>query len=65
LDSFFQVLISIAVAAVFATLLAGVYSLYRGGDFARRYSNRLMRLRVALQFAAVLLIAAAAWYWGR
>ena len=55
-----HILILIACAAVAATLGVGVYSLYRGGAFARNWSNKLMRLRIALQFTAVLLIVVAA-----
>ena len=32
----------------------------RGGDFNRKYGNKLMQLRVGLQFLAIVLIAAAA-----
>ncbi len=58
----FDLLIPLALAAVVLTLCVGVYSLFRGGDFGRSYSNKLMRLRVVLQFAAILiLVAAYAW----
>lgn len=53
----FDILIAVAIAAVTVTLGLGLYSLFRGGDYARTYSNRLMRLRVALQAVAVLLLA--------
>jgi hypothetical protein len=43
-------------------LLAGLYALHRGGDFGRSYSNRLMRLRVVLQFVAVMVLVAAFWW---
>ena len=55
----FTWLIPLALAAVFITLCFGIYSLFRGGDFARSYSNRLMRLRVVLQFVAILILVAA------
>ena len=55
----FDVLILIALAAVLITLGFGFYALYRGGDFARSYSNKLMRLRVVLQFVAVLVLIVA------
>ena len=61
MDSVFPVLIPIALGAVLITLLFGIYSLFKGGDFARSYSNKLMRLRVVLQFAAIMLVALAAW----
>ena len=53
----FDLLIAVAIAAVTVTLGLGLYSLFRGGDYARTHSNRLMRLRVALQAVAVLLLA--------
>ncbi len=55
----FDLLIPLALAAVAATLGVGVYSLFRGGEFSRKWSNKLMRLRVLLQFCAILVIAAA------
>ena len=51
-----DILIALAILAVTVTLGLGLYSLFRGGDYARTQSNRLMRLRVALQAVAVLLL---------
>ena len=62
MDRLFDVLIFVALAAVATTLAFGIYSLYRGGDFGRSYSNRLMRLRVLLQFIAVIILVAAFWW---
>ena len=62
MDRMFDILIFVALAAVAITLALGVYSLYRGGDFGRSYSNRLMRLRVVLQFVAIIILVAA-FYW--
>lgn len=58
----FDILILIAIAAVTITLGFGVYTLYRGGDFARTNSNKLMRLRVVLQAVAVLLLMGGMWW---
>jgi Hypoxia induced protein conserved region len=58
----FDILILLAIAAVAITLGMGLYSLYRGGDFARSYSNKLMRLRVLLQAVAVLLLVVGMWW---
>jgi uncharacterized membrane protein len=58
----FDFLVPIALAAVLITLCVGIYALFRGGDFGRSYSNKLMRLRVALQFVAVLVLVAAFWW---
>ena len=51
-----------AIAAVFVTLCIGIYSLFRGGDFGRSHSNKLMRLRVVLQFVAIVLILIVFWW---
>ena len=60
----FSYLIPAALTAVAIVLAVGIYSLFRGGDFGRSYSNKLMRLRVLLQFIAVLVIVAA-FVWNR
>lgn len=62
MNQLFNILIPVALAAVLLTLVAGLYTLFKGGDFGRSYSNRLMRLRVLLQFVAVLILAAALWW---
>ena len=62
----FDILIPLALAAVTITLAFGIYALYRGGDFGRSYSNKLMRLRIVLQAVAiVLLVVAIAWKAGQ
>ena len=58
----FSYLIPISLAAVTITLFVGLYALFRGGDFGRSYSNKLMRLRVVLQATAVaILVLAVKW----
>ena len=58
----FDILIPLGLAAVAITLGFGIYSLFKGGDYARSHSNKLMRLRVVLQAATiVILVAAFAW----
>jgi len=58
----FDILILLAIAAVAVTLGFGIYSLYRGGDYARYNSNKLMRLRVALQALAIILLLVGMWW---
>jgi type II secretory pathway pseudopilin PulG len=58
----FDILVLIAIGAVAITLGFGIYSLYRGGDYARSNSNKLMRLRVALQATAIVLLMAGLWW---
>jgi hypothetical protein len=52
------ILLLILLGAVLITLGMGFFSLYRGGQFGRAWSNRLMRVRIGIQFAAILVIAA-------
>ncbi|KPP82304.1 MAG: hypothetical protein HLUCCA04_06090 [Oceanicaulis sp. HLUCCA04] len=61
MTGFLDVLLYILMAVVFVILCVGVYSLVRGGDFGRSWSNRLMRARVLFQFLAVLVIVAGFW----
>jgi hypothetical protein len=62
METLFNILIPLSLAAVFITLCFGLYALFKGGDYGRSNSNKLMRLRVLLQFIAVLiLVAAFAW----
>ena len=58
----FDLLIPLSLFAVAAVLAFGIYSLFRGGDFGRSWSNKLMRLRVVMQFCAILVLCAAAWW---
>lgn len=59
MDRLFDVLIPVALLAVATTLAVGIYALFRGGDFGRSHSNKLMRLRVVLQAAAILILVGA------
>ena len=60
----FLIALVVALAAVTLTLCFGIYSLFRGGEFGRTWSNKLMRLRVVLQFCAVMILVAA-YVWRR
>lgn len=59
---FFGITIPLAILAVVLTMGFGAYALYRGGEFGRTWSNKLMRWRVGFQaLAVVLLLAFVAW----
>jgi hypothetical protein len=60
-----KILVGIATGAVALVLIVGLYSLYRGGDFARSYSNKIMRLRIVAQLVAIVVIMAVLYFWGR
>jgi hypothetical protein len=57
------VLVPIAVAAVAVVLLLGLVNMMRGGSPNR--SQQLMRLRVLLQFVAIIITMLAVWAIGR
>ncbi|MBI1273866.1 MAG: twin transmembrane helix small protein [Alphaproteobacteria bacterium] len=57
---FFAICLGIAMLAVLATLFLGLFSMAKGGEFAKRYGNRLMRMRVTLQALAIAFFALAA-----
>ncbi|HYF23496.1 MAG TPA: twin transmembrane helix small protein [Caulobacteraceae bacterium] len=62
MSGFLDVLFLLVLLAVTVTLGFGIYSLFRGGDFARSHSNKLMRLRVVLQAVAIVVLVAALWW---
>jgi len=62
MDRVFQFLIPISLASVTIILALGLFALYRGGDFGRSYSNKLMRLRIVAQAIAVAILAASLWW---
>ncbi|HKU66060.1 MAG TPA: twin transmembrane helix small protein [Rhizomicrobium sp.] len=51
-----KILVGVAVAIVFMVLCLGLYTLWRGGDTARTWSNKLMRIRVLAQAIAIVII---------
>lgn len=61
----FSYLIPVSLAAVAIVLAFGIYALFRGGDFGRSYSNKLMRLRVLMQAIAIAVLVAAFWWRSR
>ena len=58
----FHILVPLMLIAVTAALGMGFYALFRGGDFGRTWSNKLMRLRVLMQAIAVAVLVAAFWW---
>ena len=55
--------VPLAIGAVAVVLLLGLINMMRGGSPST--SQRLMRLRVLLQFVAVVIIMATIWAMGR
>jgi heme/copper-type cytochrome/quinol oxidase subunit 2 len=59
-----KIIIIISLLSVFVVLCMGLYTLWVGGDTARTWSNKLMRIRVLAQFIAILIIIAVAYFSG-
>ncbi len=59
------IIAAIACLAVVAVLLVGIGGFARGGDFNRKYANKIMRLRLLAQFIAIVLIVVFVWVAGR
>jgi uncharacterized BrkB/YihY/UPF0761 family membrane protein len=61
MNTIIQILLLLLLAAVVYILARGLINTFRGGDAGR--SQRLMRWRVALQFAAIIVAIAAVYFW--
>lgn len=59
---FGKILVALALLVVVAILIAGFVSMWVGGDFDRKWANRLMRYRVVAQFIAILIIMAVLYF---
>ena len=60
MDDIVRYAVPIALAAVAAVLLLGLWNMMRGGSPGR--SQALMRWRVGLQFLAIIIIMAALYF---
>lgn len=53
--------ILVVCLAVLAILMVGVGGFAKGGEFNKKYANKIMRLRIGAQFVAVFLILIFVW----
>ena len=60
MSGFVDLLAPIAAVAVALVLLLGLFNMLRGGNASR--SQHLMRLRVLLQFIAIIVIMGVIWW---
>jgi uncharacterized membrane protein len=58
-----QYVVTIAIAAVALVLVLGLFNMMRGGS--PNTSQKLMRLRVLLQFVAIVIVMTTIWLLGR
>ena len=50
------------LGAVAIVLVMGIYTLFKGGNTSKKYSNKLMQLRVLLQFIAIIVLVLLAYF---
>ena len=50
------------LGAVAIVLILGIYTLFKGGKTSKKYSNKLMQLRVLLQFIAIIILVVLAYF---
>ena len=57
-----KVIAIVLILAVAIVLVLGIGTLFKGGSTSKKYSNKLMQLRVLLQFIAIILLVIFAYY---
>ena len=59
---FVKILSIVPLLAVGIVLILGIGTLFKGGETSKKYSNKLMQLRVLLQFVAILVLIGFAYF---
>jgi len=57
-----KILSIILLVAVGLVLILGIGTLFKGGETSKKYSNKLIQLRVLLQFIAIIALVAFAYF---
>ena len=56
-------ILGIALLIIVAVvLILGIGTLFKGGETSKKYSNKLMQLRVLLQFVAIVVLVSFAYF---
>ena len=61
-EIFVKVSAVILLVSVAVVLILGIGTLFKGGDTSKKYSNKLMQLRVLLQFVAIIVLVCLAYF---
>ena len=59
---FVKIISVVLLIAVAIVLLLGIGTLFKGGNTSKKYSNKLMQLRVLLQFIAIIVLIIFAYF---
>ena len=57
-----KILSIVLLLAVGIILILGIGTLFKGGEASKKYSNKLMQLRVLLQFIAIIALIGFAYF---
>ena len=61
-EVFFNFIGFTLLGAVAIVLIMCIYTLFKGGKTSKKYSNKLMQLRVLLQFIAIIALVGFAYF---
>jgi hypothetical protein len=59
---FIKILSIVLLVLVGVVLILGIGTLFKGGKTSKKYSNKLMQMRVLLQFIAILVLVGFAYF---
>ena len=57
-----KILSIVLLIVVAVVLILGIGTLFKGGKTSKKYSNKLMQLRVLLQFIAIVVLVSFAYF---
>jgi len=57
-----KILSIVLLMIVAVVLILGIGTLFKGGKTSKKYSNKLMQLRVLLQFIAIVVLVSFAYF---
>ncbi|MDC1224367.1 twin transmembrane helix small protein [Pelagibacteraceae bacterium] len=60
--TFVKILGIILLIVVAVVLILGIGTLFKGGETSKKYSNKLMQLRVLFQFIAIIILVSFAYF---
>ena len=60
--TFVKILGVILLMVVAVVLILGIGTLFKGGETSKKYSNKLMQLRVLFQFIAIIILVSFAYF---
>ena len=61
-EVFVKILSISLLIAVGVVLILGIATLFKGGETSKKYSNKLMQMRVLLQFVAIIVLVCLAYF---